>query len=145
LQYTALSYSELRDWLQSVVEAAGFTGTEAFPPYNEGPYIPDEPDKLITLTLTAGTGFSNQGATDGPTFQVRVRSDQNAQQIGEEIANRIDSLLLIQLFPQTMPSGRKIRLVSRVGGAPASMGPPDDAYRFDYVCNYYAIVGTKNG
>jgi hypothetical protein len=138
-----LTYADLSSWLQGLVAAAGAQVAESFPTFNQGPYVLDMPDSLCTVTLTAGTGFQMEGAADGPTFQIRIRSEQENQQNGELNANLLDSLIFQAQFPTLLPSGYKLLLVSRVGGAPASLGPPDDAYRYDYVCNYYAIVGAK--
>lgn len=135
-------YSDLQTWLQSLLAAAGTLVTSGFPDFNEGPYIPEMPDELCTITLTGGTGWQMEGAADGPTFQVRVRSQQNAQGTAEQQSLLLDKLIFMAQYPTALASGLKLLLVSRVGGGPASIGPPDDAYRFDYVCNYYAIVGA---
>lgn len=137
-----LYYSDLQAWLQSLITSAGPTVAETFPAFNEGPYIPEMPDELCSVTLTGGTGFQMEGAADAPTFQVRIRSQQNSQGTAERQLNVLDQLIFQAHFPTVLTSGLKLLLVSRVGGAPASIGPPDDAYRFDYVCNYYAIVGA---
>ncbi len=137
-----LTYSDLSTWLQSLVNAAGSQVSSAFPGLNEGPYIPDMPNELCTVTLTGGTGFQLEGAADAPTFQVRIRSDQQAQTSAETNANTLDKLIFQAQFPTVLASGLNLLLVSRIGGAPASIGPPDDAYRYDYVGNYYAIVGA---
>lgn len=138
-----LTFADLSTWLQSLLEFAPVTQvTQNFPDFNEGPYIPELPNQLCTITLTGGTGFQMEGAADAPTFQVRVRSEQENQGTAEAQANLLDALIFQAQFPATLTSGLKLLLVSRTGGAPASIGPPDDAYRYDYVCNYYAIVGA---
>jgi hypothetical protein len=113
-----------------------------FPTFNEGPYIPEMPDELLSITITGGTGFQMEGAADAPTFQIRIRSGQNNQSSARSQANVLDGLIFQAAFPTRLASGANLSLVSRVGGAPDSIGPPDDAYRYDYVCNYYAIVGA---
>lgn len=145
ITYLPMSYTELTDWLLAIAEEFGLVGEAALPMLNCGPYIPDEPDKLVTITVTSGIGLGNEGATDSPTFQVRCRGDQSDQASGEGIAFTIDGLLMSQLFPQLMPSGRMINLVDRVGGIPSTLGPPDDAYRFDYICNYRVVIGAQSG
>lgn len=138
-----LTYADLSTWLTGLLELAPVNPiTQNFPNFNEGPYIPEMPNELCSITLTGGTGFQMEGAADAPTFQVRVRSDQNNQGTAEQQSLLLDQLIFQAQFPTTLTSGFKLLLVSRVGGAPASIGPPDDAYRFDYVCNYYAIVGA---
>ncbi|HEV2172916.1 MAG TPA: hypothetical protein VGR71_05080 [Nitrospira sp.] len=137
-----LTFADLSTWLQGIVDAAGTIVSSTFPHIREGPYIPDMPDELCTITLTGGTGFQMEGAADAPTFQARIRSQQQQQDTAEQQANVLDKLIFNAQFPATLASGLKLLLVSRIGGAPSSIGPPDDAYRFDYVCNYYAIVGA---
>lgn len=138
-----LTYADLSAWLQGLLTAAGTQVSSAFPAFNEGPYIPEMPDELCTVTLTGGVGFQMEGAADQQTFQVRIRSQQNDQSTAEAQINTLDRLIFLAAYPTTLASGFKLLLVSRTGGAPASIGPPDDAYRFDYVGNYYAIVGAS--
>jgi hypothetical protein len=138
-----LTYTDLSTWLQGLVNAAGTRVSSAFPAFNEGPYIPEMPDELCTLSLTGGIGFQMEGAADQQTFQVRIRSQQNDQSTAEAQAILLDKLIFQAPFPVTLSSGFKLLLVSRTGGAPAALGPPDDAYRFDYVGNYYATVGAS--
>lgn len=138
-----LTYEDLSAWLQQILNLAGTQVASAFPEFNEGPYIPEMPDELCTLTLTGGVGFQMEGAADQLTFQVRIRSQQNNQSTARDQANVLDKLIFQAAYPTVLSSGLKLLLVSRTGGAPASIGPPDDAYRFDYVGNYYAIVGAS--
>lgn len=135
-----LTFDDLSTWLSVLAQGAGVSLPANI---NEGPYVPDMPNKLITITQMSGTGFQNEGALDGPSFQLRVRSAQNDQTSAETLANALDKLIFDQLFPQRLKSGTPLLLVSRIGGAPAIMGPPDDAFRYDYVCNYYAMVGVS--
>lgn len=138
-----LTYEDLSAWLQGLLNAAGTQVSSAFPAFNEGPYIPEMPDELCTISLTGGIGFQLEGAADQLTFQVRIRSQQNDQSTAKVQAAVLDKLIFLAAYPTTLASGLKLLLVSRTGGAPASIGPPDDAYRFDYVGNYYAIVGAS--
>lgn len=139
-----LTYADLSSWLQGLLSTAGTLAASGFPIFNQGPYIPEMPDELCSITLTGGTGYQLEGAADAPTFQVRVRSAQNHQETAANNAQLLDKLIFefSPSPPLVLPSGMKLLLVSRVGGGPASIGPPDDAFRFDYVCNYYAIVGA---
>lgn len=150
---TPLSYDDIQSWLSGLLVVEGITG---FPPFNEGPFIPETPNKLCTITLAPGAGYQMEGAADQPQFQLRFRSDQGGssspgknpvQADIEQFAFTLDKLILQQSisgFPTKLPSGMNLLLVARVGGAPASLGPPDSAYRFDYVCNYYAVVGVSS-
>lgn len=145
---TPLSYDDIQGWLSGLITAAGITG---FPPFNEGPFIPETPNQLCTVTLSPGAGYQMEGAADQPHFQLRYRSDQGAssspgrnpvQAAVESNAFALDKLIFQANFPAVLLSGMRLLLVSRVGGAPATLGPPDAAYRFEYVCNYYAVVGV---
>ena len=137
-----LSYDDVSKWITGLLNASGLLVTMPFPTFNEGPYIPEMPDELLSITITGGTGFQMEGAADAPTFQIRIRSGQNNQSSARSQANVLDGLIFQAAFPTRLASGANLSLVSRVGGAPDSIGPPDDAYRYDYVCNYYAIVGA---
>ena len=137
-----LVFSDLKTWIEDLLAAAGTLTTSDFPHLHEGPYIIEMPDELCSITLTGGTGWMMEGAADAPTFQIRVRSAQNNQRTAETNSLLLDKLIFLAQFPTKLASGLNLLLVSRVGGGPAAIGPPDDAYRFDYVCNYYAIVGA---
>ena len=128
-----LTYSTLADWLVSL----GVDQTVL----NQGPFIPKMPDELTTLTLLPGLGYTTEGALDNPSFQVRCRSGQNDQQSAEAAAFDIDSRIFRAQYPITV-DGVRIVVVDRLGGAPAPLGPPDDAERIDYVCTYRAVIGT---
>lgn len=115
---------------------------EPWPSFMHGPYIHEMPDRLITVTMLPGNGFAFEGGADQPTFQVRVRSAQNNQADGEAVANEIDFAIFNQVFPQLVQDV-KVLLVTRQAGAPAPLGPPDDANRFDYVCTYRTVIGVQ--
>lgn len=137
-----LVFSDLKSWIEDLLEDAGSLVASDFPDLHEGPYVHEMPDEICTITLTAGTGWQMEGAADAPTFQTRIRSGQNHQLSGETNALLLDKLIFMAQFPTKLVSGLNLLLVSRVGGGPAAIGPPDDAFRYDYVCNYYAIVGA---
>jgi hypothetical protein len=143
-----LTVDALIGWLNSI---APQPPQPPWPSIKAGPYINEMPDRLITVTLLPGLGFSSEGAMDQPTFQVRVRSEQTNQATGELLAQQIDACIFNQHFPQviqyqsdelTPTESTTLVLVARLNGAPAPLGPPDDAYRYDYVCTYRAVVGV---
>jgi hypothetical protein len=135
-------WADLSAWLRSQLTAAGTQIASAFPDFNEGPYIPEMPDELCTVTITSGIGFQMDGAADQYSFQVRIRSQQNDQSSAESQILTLDRLIFQSKFPTVLDTGSRLLLVARSGGPPSSIGPPDDSYRFDYTCNYYAIVGA---
>jgi Bacteriophage minor capsid protein len=131
-----LVWSDLRDWLVSL----GGGIDPAW--YVEGPHIEKLPDQIVTVTLLSGTGYSLEGALDGPSFQVRARGRQGWDQgSAEKLANQVDSLLFHASFPARI-GDTVIQIVDRVGGAPAPLGDPDIADRFEYVCTYRMTVSN---
>ena len=136
-----LSYDDLSDWLKQLILGAEI---ENFPPFFQGPYIQELPNRICTLTLQPGSGYAMEGAADQPHFQVRIRSDQLAQGVAEKDAFTLDKLIFAAKFPTKLSSGMNLLLVARFGGAPATLGPPDSAQRFDYICNYNAVVGVSS-
>lgn len=138
---TPLSFDDLSGWLKQLITAAE---VENFPPFFQGPYIQELPNRICTLTLQPGSGYVMEGAGDQPHFQVRIRSDQLAQNVAERDAFTLDKLIFQARFPTKLSSGMNLLLVARLGGAPATLGPPDSAQRFDYICNYTAVVGVAS-
>jgi hypothetical protein len=136
-----LSYTDIQTWLSSLIPEEQ---AKNFPPFFQGPYIIESPDRICTITLMSGAGYSMEGAADEPQFQIRIRSDQNKQSTAESDSYLLDMLIFQQRPPIKLVSGMNLLLVTRVGGAPAPLGPPDGAYRFDYVCNYSATVGAAS-
>src|SRR4051794_16289128 len=94
-----LRWSDLAAWLQGLITSAGTQVSSAFPQFNEGPYIPEMPDELCTVSLTGGIGFQMEGAADQSTFQIRIRSAQNDQSTAGEQASVIDQLIFQARFP----------------------------------------------
>lgn len=137
---TPLSFDDITVWLKSLLSEKELS---KFPEFREGPYIHETPDRLCTLTLSSGAGYAMEGAADQPQFQIRVRSDQNKQQTASYDINLLDMRIFQARFPTKLASGMNLLLVSRVGGSPAPLGPPDAAYRYDYTGNYAATVGVS--
>ncbi len=136
----SLTFQTLSDWLTSLgVQFPVNVDGVAAP--NQGPYIPEEPDKLVTVTMLPGTGYELEGAVDSPSFQLRVRSGQNTQTDAETLALSLDNAILNAKFP-TVIDNTKIQVASRLGGAPAVLGPPDDGFRYDYVSTYRVLIGV---
>lgn len=136
----ALTFQTLSDWLVSLGVAIPPNTDGAAAP-QEGPYIPEEPDQLVIVTMLPGAGFMYEAVADWPAFQLRVRSGQDAQSTAEALAQALDLAILRAKYPVTI-DGTHIQVVDRIGGAPAVLGPPDDAFRYDYVSNYQVLVGV---
>lgn len=135
-----LSYADISGWLTDLLNGVD---TDNFPAFNQGPYIPELPNELVTITLSSGAGYAAEGAIDQTQFQLRVRSEQNSQTTADTQSALLDKLIFEARFPTKLRSGMNLLLVSRVGGGPSALGPPDAAQRFDYVCSYNATVGVS--
>jgi hypothetical protein len=107
-----------------------------------GPYVDEEPDKVVTLTPVPGPGYQLEAAADAGAFQARVRGGQDDQPGAEALAYALDSLILGAQFPVVV-AGRTLIHVHRLGSTPSPLAAdPDDGTRFSYVCTYLAIAGT---
>jgi hypothetical protein len=136
--FQALTLPVLITWLNSIQPNPN---SIEWPEFREGPYIHEMPDRLVTVTLLPGPGLSFEGLADQPAFQVRVRSKQNYQIDAETVSLSIDRAIFSQHFPQVF-QGVNLMLVTRSAGQPAPLGPPDDAFRYDYVCTYRTVIGN---
>jgi hypothetical protein len=142
-----LTGSTLVDWISTLAPAPP---NLPWPPLRSGPYINEMPDKLITLTMLPGLGFAAEGALDQPSFQVRCRGDQNDQSSAENIAFQIDDAIFNAQYPVSSVDFSNdydpplnIVLVTRLSGAPAPLGPPEEpSFRYEYVCTYRCVIGV---
>lgn len=133
-----LSILQFRDWLQSLQPNPP---AQQWPPFFTGPYIRDMPDQIVTVSLLPGIGFVMEGTADSPNVQIRTRSAQNDQQSAEDVAFAIDQAIFNTHFPVIFEDTTFV-LVTRAGGSPVPLGPPDDAFRYDYVCTYRCVIGV---
>lgn len=129
----------LMDWLATIVPKSVFP---PFPPFEKGPYINAMPDRVVHVSLLPGLGYAMEGAMDQPSFQLRCRGDQQNQDDAAAIAQVLDQAIYAQHFPQVF-EGVKFALVTRLSGAPAPLGPPDDGFRYEYVCTYRTMIGVS--
>lgn len=118
-------------------------GVPVFP----GPYVQKMPDRIVTITTTTGPGFVFEGAADAVGFQARVRgvpspNDLQSYADAESLAFLLDSLVFNAMFPVTV-DGRVFVKAFRSGSQPSPLSPsPDDADRYEFICNYILIVGV---
>lgn len=115
---------------------------EAGYPLLPGPEILTEPDKVVHITGTGGPGYTTEEpATDGWSFQARVRGPSDDPIAAEEAAMQLDALILGAPFPAVI-DGVKIQHVHRMSARPSPL-PLDPAdRRFEYTCSYVMIAGV---
>lgn len=105
--------------------------------------LPDQPDKLIVVTMTGGPGLTVEGVFDNVSAQLRVRGDQNDPDSAEDLAWATDYLLVPPpLAPPLLPGmigGQYVQGVTRVGGPPAFL-MRDSARRTHFTGNYIFAV-----
>ncbi|HMH89696.1 MAG TPA: minor capsid protein [Streptosporangiaceae bacterium] len=136
----AVSTTALIGWLVSLGWDAQ---QEAGAPVVMGPYVPDEPDRIVVVTPTGGPGYVLEGAADAGTFQARVRGPQDDQPAAEALAGLLDSLILNASFPVVLAGGEVLVHVHRSGSGPSPLGPgPADGFRWTYVTTYLCISST---
>ncbi len=120
------------------------TDQERGAPLVPGPYVLEEPDRLVTLTAVPGPGYIIEGAADASAFQARVRGPQDDPGEAERLAYALDSLIFSAPFPVTLTDGTVLIHVHRLGSAPTPLAPgPDDGLRFELTCTYLAYAGTR--
>lgn len=117
---------------------------ESGAPLVQGPYIRDEPDRLVTITRVPGPGFVLEALGDAGAFQARVRGPQDhTPAIAEALAYQLDALILGAQFPAVLPDGTVLIHVHRLGSGPSPLaGGPDDGDRYELTCTYLCIAGT---
>ena len=134
-----LPTTDIIDWIIGLGwDAAQETGA----PILMGPYVQEEPDKIVTVTPIPGPGFVMDAAADAGAFQARVRGGQDDQPGAESLAYALDSLILGAQFPVTI-GGRTLIHVHRLGSTPSPLAAdPDDGTRYSYVTTYICIAGV---
>lgn len=141
-----LPTGDILDWLV----ALGWDVTqETGAPLYLGPYVPEEPDRLVVITPTPGPGYTLEGATDTSAFQALVRGQQggdqslHAQTHAERLAYALDALIFSAQFPVVLPSGHVLALITRLGGHPSPLGAGiDDGDRASFTCQYLVQAST---
>jgi hypothetical protein len=115
---------------------------ESGAPIVPGPYVLQEPDRIVVVSPTPGPGYILEGDADVSAFQARVRGSQNDQADAETLAYLLDSLILRATFPVTI-DGRVLIHVHRLGGTPSPLAAgPDPGDRYEYICSYLCFAAT---
>lgn len=129
----------IRDWLTSL---GWDTRQELGWPIHIGPRIPDDPDRLLTLTNAGGPGYTTEEpATDAGTFQARLRGAPDSVLEAEEQAELLDAMILGAQFPVVI-DGMAIVSVSRAGSGPTPLPLDPTDRRYELTCNYIAVMGV---
>lgn len=129
----------LADWLTGL---GWDTRQEQGWPIVIGPYVPDDPDRLLILTNSGGPGFTTEEpATDAGTFQARLRGVPDDVLEAEAQAEALDALILGAQFPAVI-DGRVIVTVYRAGSGPTPLPFDPSDRRFELTCNYIAVMGV---
>lgn len=102
-----------------------------------GPYVPDEPDLALIVTLNGGLDTRAEGAVDVPGFQIRARGEQTDYVSAEGLARAVDIWLMSASMATIGPT--TVLAFSRTGGPP-DPDQPDNGDRTVFVCNYLAQV-----
>lgn len=111
--------------------------------------LPDVPNRIISVVLVSGAGFSMDGLFDAVAFSVTCRGGENNYSDAEAIANEVDDILTGK-FPGVKSmsfflGNLYVDVMSRTGGGPAQLPIADDQSRFIFTCNYYIQVATDIG
>lgn len=109
----------------------------------DGPDIPPDPGAVVVVTWLTGAGLDAEGMLTQPGFQLRIIGPQGNRDAARELAERIDTLLVLSFgaWPAFV-GGRYVVGVRRAGGEPAQ-DRKDNANRAHYVCTYIATVEAQ--
>jgi len=111
--------------------------------------LPDMPNRIISVTLTSGAGFSMDGLFDAVGFTVTCRGGENNFTDAEMIAKEVDDILTGKFVDAKSMSffmdDVYVDVIGRTGGGPVQFPMSDDQSRFIFTCNYYAQVATDIG
>lgn len=107
----------------------------------EGPDYPDTPDELFVVTPIAGAGETLEGIGDMVGFQLLTRGPQLDPSGAQKMAYHADRAIRFSGFPCDVAGGAlRLARVLRSGGAPALLGPADNAVRSILTCNYLTEI-----
>lgn len=132
-----LRAADLIAWLESRVNDVSITFVPGF-------YVPDMPDRIVIITVTSGGPWAGEEmAIDRPSFQARSRGRQNDPADAEAVAWAVDDAIRLAALPASLPCGQ-LKAITRSGGPPTVLGPPDDADRTELTCGYTTAITTTS-
>jgi hypothetical protein len=111
-------------------------------PLLPGPYVPPSPDRLVVITGGGGPGYTTEEpATDGSSFQARLRGPAEDWLEAEAKAQALDLLILRARFPVQI-DGTWVVACYRLGNGPTPL-PYDSAdQRGEFTANYVIVTGV---
>jgi hypothetical protein len=112
--------------------------------------LPDLPNRVISVTLVSGAGFSMDGLFDAIGFSITCRGGENNFPDAEAIANEVDNIITgnfpgIKSMSFFLNDDIYVDVLGRTGGGPIQLPLADVQSRFMFTCNYYAQVATDIG
>lgn len=111
--------------------------------------LPELPNRVISVVLTSGAGFTMDGLFDAVGFSVTCRGGENNFADAEAIANEVDDILsgkAPDVKSMSFYLGNVyVDVIGRTGSGPTQLPIPDVQSRFMFTCNYYAQVATDIG
>lgn len=111
-------------------------------PLLPGPYVPPSPDRLVVITGGGGPGYTTEEpATDGGTFQARLRGPAEDWLEAEAQAQALDDLILHASFPVQI-DGTWVVHCSRLGNGPTPLSYDPSDQRGEFTTNYLIITGV---
>jgi hypothetical protein len=111
-------------------------------PLLPGPYVPPSPDRLVVITGGGGPGYTTEEpATDGASFQARLRGPAEDWLEAEAKAGELDLLVLRARFPVQV-DGTWIVHCSRLGNGPDPLPYDPTDQRGEFTGNYVIVTGV---
>lgn len=108
----------------------------------DGPELPKDPGAMIVVTWLPGAGLDLEGTLQVPGFQLRTVGPQGNTPAARELAERVDTELVLRDRWPAFIGGRYVVQIRRAGGEPA-LDRRDAAGRAHYVCTYLADVEAQ--
>lgn len=134
---------EIVRWLRGLGLGVGWVDGPDGPDVvlNPGPYVPDMPDWMFSVTPLPGYGETMDGAGDVSGFQLLTRGPQNDPDAAERMADIADRMIRFSGFPMPVADGGlQLTRVMRSGGGPQVTPRDDDGDRTSLTCNYLTEI-----